>query len=216
MKKRFVLPIALALVVAMFAVGCGNNGGNTPEPAPAPVASSEAESAAPEVKVPATILNGPEVIEYTNVNYDFSADISRELDLVKTSPDASPALLSVSDNQGTSGMVLVPSVEAGNTMDIYMNALVAGNEVTIKGDIKTAESSVQGALEAVEGGVKFVPAPLKAMEANDEVINVVLNDGTVYNIHTWNQHLPNFDINVQNVAEENKGVYHFTIDKVAL
>lgn len=202
MKKRVIAGLVMAAMLAMTVAGCGNTATDAPAAPSAPAEPPAVESVAE--------------IQYSNVNYDFAEDIAKERAAVSLVPAAAEIGLTVADAKGATGVVLVASAEEGNTTDYYLNALVAGNELVFTGDIKSATSSASGALEVAEGTVKVTPAAIQATNPADEVITFVMADGAEYKVHTVNQLLPVMTVTGTGVAEENAGVYTFSIDHFML
>lgn len=154
--------------------------------------------------------------DYSNVNYDFTEQYAQDRAAFKLVPDAAQIGISVSDEKGASGVLLNASSEEGNTVDYYLNAMVAGNRIDItatEGAISKVSSSVSGDIEINDGAASFVPAVLTAMDPVDEIVIVTMEDGTEYNIHTVDEMMATMIVTDVNVADENAGVYDFAIDK---
>lgn len=157
-------------------------------------------------------------ISYENIYFDFADQIAAEMAAVAVVPAALDIPLTVADAKGASGVQLVASLDAANTTDYYLNALVAGNELvfTAETEIASAASSISGDLSVVDNKVTVVPAPINASAPVGEIITITLADGSLYNVHTINELMPGINVAVANVDEANAGVYHFAIDKFLL
>lgn len=232
MKKKLMI-MTLSLAFAMSATACGSAKApaetKAPEGTQAPStadetqttnAETQAESETPaETKAPES-TPAPEDVVYQNIAFDHSEEISaygaKSTDF--TTPAAPEAPITVSDANGATGVQLVASADTANTTDLYMNALIAGNELTFAGDIASATSQAGDGkatdLEVADGSVKFTPADISAADPVDEVVTLTLTDGTVYKIHTVNELMADMDI-VSN-GKADAGVYTFAIDKFLL
>lgn len=159
-------------------------------------------------------------IDYANIEFDFAKEIAAERKAVKLVPDAAEVGIAVADEKGATGVVLTASHEEGNTTDLYLNALVAGNKLTFSstGDnkITSAESSASGKLTVSSGEFTVTPATLKADTPTDEIITVTMADKTSYKIHTVNEMMPAMTITGSGVDKANAGVYEFAVDKFLL
>ncbi|MCF0230407.1 MAG: aryl-sulfate sulfotransferase, partial [Parasporobacterium sp.] len=205
MKKRTILSAILAVIVVVcLAAGCG---AQAPAESQAPVETEAAtEAAAPEVVSVAEI-------SYTNINYDFVEQIKADMEKLSLVPQAAEIGLTVSVPVGFDGLVLVPSMEEGNTSDYYLNVFYAG-DVTFEGAIKSVSDSLHGDV-AVEGGKALVS--LAAIKDNtDQVITFTMEDGAVYNVHTIHQLLPKFEVTGSGVPENLYGTYDMSIDQFAI
>ncbi len=220
MRKRRVLIVAAVAATMVFSTTAFASEAAEAEPADAAEEEAEesAEEAAPEVLEDEVIVAISE-IEYPNIYFDFEDDISEERAAMQIVPDAADIALSVEDENGATGVVIVASAEEGNE-DYYLNAMVAGNALIFTGSddnaITAASSSAAGDLEVEDGKVSIVPAPISAADDSDEIISFEMEDGTNYDVHTRCEMLPNFEITGEGVAAENAGVYSFVVDKVLL
>ena len=202
MKRRKISIIIVCAIAAIFVLaGCGQQKG-----------ARSGFSGSATAPAPASTATG--IVEDENGVYDFSEQAPAELAAMKFVPDAASIPLSVEDEKGATGVVLVsyPQLEGEN--DYYLNALVAGNALQIRADgqIKSAESSASGALTIQDNAISVVPAAISAADPVDEIISVELEDGTKYNIHTYNALLPDIDITGTGVAPENAGIYSILLD----
>ncbi len=210
MKKRKLFLAAVVMASMVMASACGSSNGD---------GSAESASAETETAEAEEIVSVAE-IDYTNINYDFSEAIAEERAAMQIVPDAADIEISVADENGATAVSLAASVQESTT-DYYLNAMVAGNALTFTANdgyaIASATSSVAGDLEIAEdGSVTVIPAAIVAAEATDEVISITMEDGTTYDIHTWNELLPTFEVTGDGVSEDNAGVYSFAIDKFML
>lgn len=169
-----------------------------------------------QVMLPAKVAQ----IDCANINYDFAEQIKAEKAELKLVPDAAKVGIAVADEKGASGVVLVPAQDEKNTADLYLNALVAGNALTVsstgEAKIASASSSASGALTVKDGSFTFTPAALKADKPTDEVVTVTMSDKTEYKLHTVNEMAPAMTVTGSGVAEANAGVYVFAVDKFLL
>src|SRR5690606_8439404 len=126
---------------------------------------------------------------YTNIYFDYTAEIAAfdKKNTGFTTPQAADIGITVEDEKGATGVVLVASEDSAG--DYYLNALVAGNALTFSGDIKAAAIEAGGKKTelTVEGG-KFTITPqlISADNPVDEIITITKNDGTLLRIHTVN------------------------------
>lgn len=219
MKKRMLQLMAMAMTVAMVAVGCGSPADTADTQQPADNVQQEADAdkpeedtEEPEAGAPASVAD----IDYANVNFDFAEDIAAEKEATALIPEEADISLKVADANGATGVILVPSTEEGNVSDYYLNAYVAGSELVFSGDIASAASSVNGDVAVENGEAKVVPAAIQATEPTDEVITFTMEDGSQYLVHTVNELLPVLKVTASEVADENSGVYHFALDHFML
>lgn len=162
-------------------------------------------------------IKTPEGIAYQNIFFDYANEISE--DSAKstefTTPEKLKIDITVVDQNGATGVQLVGAVEESNTIDYYMNAYVAGNELTFSGDIQSAFRQIGSEpateIEVTESSIKLIPNQINADEPVDEVITITLTDGIVYKIHTVSELIADMDITAN--GEADKGVYTFAIDK---
>lgn len=210
MNKPIAMLSAAALALGILS-GCG----------PAASAPSTSPSAAPSPAAPqesAQAEQGVFALSYSNVNFDFSKDIAQLMDQTPLVPQQADIPLTVADEKGASGVILVPSVREDGAGDYYLNALVAGNalQFTATADIARVESSVSGGVEVQDNAFSLVPAPIVVGAQEQEVITVTMADGQVYRVHTAHELAPVLNITTKQVAEENAGVYDFALDKFLL
>ncbi|MCD8230263.1 MAG: aryl-sulfate sulfotransferase [Clostridiales bacterium] len=219
MKKKVLAAMSVLLSMSLLAAGCGSTDSTGGSDSAAAGSEAEAEvSAEAEAEEEEEVVSVAE-IDYTNINYDFSEDIAEERAAIQIVPDAADIDLSVADENGATGVVLSASVDETNTTDYYLNAMVAGNALVFTSEnsgIASASSSVSGDLAVEDGAVTVVPSAMVVAEATDEVFTFTLEDGTTYNVHTWNELLPYFEVTGDGVSEDNAGVYSFAIDKFML
>ena len=235
MKSRLLQGVALAMTTAMVLTGC-SGGGNTAATGESSEKTTSAEESTPATESAAAETAGSDAaadatetdnalpsvadISYANISFDFAENIKSERDAIKLVPDAADISISVADEKGATGVVLVPSVDEANTTDYYLNALVSGNALVFTpaegAAIASAKSSISGEITAEDGKLSVVPAAISASEPVDEVITITMEDGTAYNVHTLSEQLPGFKITGEGVAEENAGTYDFAVDKFML
>lgn len=230
MKKSLLTTTAVVVTAAMLATGCG---AQAPAPAEAPAAETEvvaAETEAPaeetvaveeETEAPAeeaAPAEGVAEIVYSNINYDFAADYQAEREALNINSQAADIDLHIEYENGASGNCIVAGIGEGNE-DYYLNTFIAGVPVkfsSIEGAIASATSSKAGDLEVVDGTATVTPAPINLKDADDEIITITMEDGTEYHVHTAHELLPGFELTGEGVAEANKGVYSFAVDKFML
>lgn len=208
MNQKVISLAAAAALAVTLCTGCqGQPAQNSPAPG----------TEAPQTSTPNQIASAAE-LNYSNVNFDFSDEIAALKEQVPLVPQAADIPLSVSEAGGASGMVLVPSVQDGHELDYYLNAYVAGSELTFTGSqaIQSAESSVTGALDVANDSFTLTPAAIQAEKPADEVITVTMEDGSIYRIHTVHELMPILTVPTAQVSESNKGVYDFAVDKFFL
>mgnify|MGYP003278862293 FL=1 len=162
MKSRLLQGVALAMTAAMVLAGCsgGNQAKTVPETTEETAAANESaastdsladsESQAPSdggeaadrKEEPASVAE----ISYSNISFDFADELASEREALKLVPDAADISISVADEKGATGVVLVPSLDEANTTDYYLNALVAGNSLVFTpakdAAIASAKSSI--------------------------------------------------------------------------
>lgn len=203
--------ISLAAAAALAVTLCTGCQGQPPQNSPAP------GTEVPQTSTPNQIASVAE-LNYSNVNFDFADEIAALKEQVPLVPQAADIPLSVSEAGGASGMVLVPSVQDGHEQDYYLNAYVAGSELTFTGSqaIQSAESSVTGTLDVAGDSFTLTPAAIQAEKPADEVITITMEDGSVYHIHTVHELMPILTIPTAQVSESNKGIYDFSVDKFFL
>lgn len=169
-----------------------------------------------ELEIPGGEAVDISTISYANIYFDYASQIAAERAELTLIPAALDIPLVVSDADGATGVQLVASLEEGNTTDLYLNALVAGNELVFaaeEAELVSVVSSISGEVELVDGTACVIPAPIMAAEPVDEVFTITLADGAVYQVHTVSQLMPGVKITGEGVAEENEGVYTFGVDK---
>ena len=236
MKSRLLQGVALAMTAAMVLAGCsgGNQAKTVPETTEETAAANESaastdsladsESQAPSdggeaadrKEEPASVAE----ISYSNISFDFADELASEREALKLVPDAADISISVADEKGATGVVLVPSLDEANTTDYYLNALVAGNSLVFTpakdAAIASAKSSISGDIAVTDGQASLIPATILADNPVDEIITITMEDGTVYNVHTLSEMIPGLVISGEGVAQENAGTYDFAIDKFLL
>ncbi|WKY45143.1 arylsulfotransferase family protein [Eubacteriaceae bacterium ES2] len=161
---------------------------------------------------------------YTNVYFDYSDQIAAvdAKSTAFTSPvEDTKSGLSVSDENDATGVVLVAAQNPENKNDLYLNALVAGNELVFSGSGIVSVTDAVGSNPAVivsvsEDSFTVKPAIINADEPVDEVIGVTMSDGNTYNIHTVNELLPGIDIAKSEVEAVESGVYSILVDRFLL
>ncbi len=157
-----------------------------------------------------------EVVKTEPQRFDYTDEIA-EANFKNTGytvPKAAEVNLNVENTSGATGVVLVKSKDTAKSNDLFLNAYVAGDELTISGaDITGAvkiSKNVETALAVNDGKVAFVPEVLKVNDLQDEVIQITLATGEVYNIHTVPEKLPLFEITAD--KDPSDGVYSMAID----
>lgn len=173
-------------------------------------------------KIKVQAIPTKDTIDYANVKFDYAKDIEKELAAHEAVPGAAGVPFKIVDEKNATGVVVVEGTADEDT-DYYMNALVAGNKLTIKAagkkTIKSVSSSVEGkTINVVDGVATFVPEKLVIVDGavNAETITITMSDNKTYVVHMITDLLPNISINKQAVAADNKGIYTFCIDKVLL
>lgn len=160
------------------------------------------------------------LVDPADVPFDFAESIAKEKKNTPLVPQAADVPLSIQDEKGASGSVLTASVQEDKPNDLYLNAYVAGNQITVtsKDPIESAESSESGKLTVEKDSFTFTPAAIQASKPTDEVITVTMadKDKTVYKIHTVHEQLPVMEITASEVADKNAGIYDFALDKFLL
>ena len=218
MKKNFLSLLALGLSITMLGTSCGQSGTSAPVETSAetiPSASAESEQETDALEAVESVAE----ISYANVYYDFAKDIAKEKESVQLVPATPDIPLTVTDENGATGVSLAASIEEGNTTDYYLSALASGNKLTFSAEgtaVSSANSSLTGDLEVKDGTVTIVPAAIQASEPTDEIITITLEDGTSYQVHTLNELLPAMTITGEGVDSANAGIYDFAIDKFLL
>lgn len=164
-----------------------------------------------------------EARKYTNVNFDYSAEIAatnaKTIDY--TTPVAAAMGIMVTDKNGATGVEIVPSIHPENKSDFYLNALVAGNELVFSGSGIQSVTDKIGDKAATEMKISkdsfsIIPATINADKPVDEIISITLSNGNVYNIHTVNEIIPLMDIAKSDKESAESGVYSFLIDHFLL
>lgn len=184
------------------------------------VTAAESVSGENDILLPDPAGSVPEGVEYQNIYFDYSSEIAAygAKDTAFTMPQSPVAALTAEDQNRATGVILVPSVQADCANDYYLNAYVAGNELTFRGDIKSAVHQ-NGSGEAEElvvkdGSVTVVPGAIQADEPVDEMIVITLSDNSEYRIHTVHELMAGMDI--VNNGKADPGVYTFAVDKFLL
>ena len=206
MKNRFLRYAAATVAATALAgvlVGCGSQ-------QPAGSAGSAGSAA---VAPTAVITCSIDDIDYANIFFDYTDQIASEMAAVAMVPQAAAIELTAADANGATGVMIIPSIDAANTTDYYMNAYVAGNTINFAGGIASAESSVNGALPVAGGALAYVPAAIDGKTLADEVITFTMASGAVYKVHMIPETFPAFEIIGDGVAADNAGVYSFALDK---
>lgn len=210
MKRKMMVCFLAGVLGAAMLAGCGSSGGNDQSSA-----ELEAENSSDAEK-------GVAEIDYVNVFFDYAEQIEEQIDSVSMEPEAADIPVSVSDAEGASGVKLTASQDTANTSDYYLNAYVAGNEIIIESQdgqqITSVSSSVEGKMIDLDqdGAARVVPEAIDANEPEDEIITVIMEDGTEYKIHTVNELMPDLEIVNNGVEEADKGVYSFSVDRFFL
>ena len=152
-------------------------------------------------------------IEYQNIFFDFGEAIAKKKAELSMVPEAADIDITVADEKGATGVMLVPSRNPEDVNDFYLNAYVAGNKLIISGkegkQIDSAESVIEGELRVDPNTVEYVPQPLTAQDPVDEIITITMMDGAIYKIHTVPEQLLKMEITGSGVAPENAGIYTF-------
>ena len=155
-------------------------------------------------------------IDYANVYFDYKDQITEQKKAVKVVPDAAAISLSATDEKNATAVMVIAASDATDSENYYLGAMVAGNKIKFEGGIAQAESSVNGALEVKDGVVEYAPATLNAKALADEVITFTMTDGAVYKLHTLPETFPQLQVTGDGVADADKGVYSFALDKYLL
>ena len=208
MKNKFLRYAAITATVAALAgvaVGCGSA-----NPAGSAASASSASGAAEPVAVITCDISD---IDYANIYFDYADQIAAEKAAATLIPAAAAIDLTVADANGASGVQLIPSLDAANTTDFYLNAMVAGNTLNFTGNIVSAESSINGALPVAGGALSYVPAAIDADALTDEVITFTMASGATYKVHTIPEEFPDLTITGSGVSADDAGVYTFSLDK---
>ncbi|MDO4734977.1 MAG: aryl-sulfate sulfotransferase [Lachnospiraceae bacterium] len=206
MKNRFLRYAAATVAATALAgvlVGCGSQ-----QPA-----GSAGSAGSANVAPAAVITCSIDDIDYANIFFDYTDQIASEMAAVAMVPQAAAIELTAADANGATGVMIIPSIDAANTTDYYMNAYVAGNTINFAGGIASAESSVNGALPVAGGALAYVPAAIDGKTLADEVITFTMASGAVYKVHMIPETFPAFEITGDGVAADNAGVYSFALDK---
>lgn len=154
--------------------------------------------------------------ETNELRFDYTEEIAAAnfKNTAYTTPKEAAVDLTVESTCGATGVVLVNSDDAENTKDLFLNAYVAGDTLTVSGSgIAKAVKEYKGTetpVAVVDNKFTFVPETLTAENYADEVIHVTLTTGEVYNIHTVPEKLPLFEITADNKPAA--GVYSMAID----
>lgn len=208
MKNKFLRYAAVTATVAALAgvaVGCGSNA----QPAGSGSAVSGSAAAAPTAVITCDISD----IDYAKVEFDYTDQIASEMAAVAMVPQAAAIELTAADANGATGVMIVPSIDAANTTDYYMNAYVAGNTINFAGGIASAQSSISGALPVAGGAVAYTAAPIDGKTMADEVISFTMASGATYKVHMLPETFPTLEITGEGVAADNAGVYSVALDK---
>lgn len=168
--------------------------------------SPAAYAAIPEMQA------SPSDINYDTTTFDYAADIAQEKADTVLVPQAADIEISVSDANGATGVMLIPSRAEGNK-DYYLNALVGYDALKFTpkdgAAIASVTSSAGRTVNAANGSVSYVPALLNADQPVDEVLTVTMADGTVYTIHTLPEDFPDLQVTGDGVSPDNEGIYTF-------
>lgn len=156
---------------------------------------------------------------YTNIYFDYTAEIAafNKKNTGFTTPPAADIGISVEDEKGATGVVLVASPDSES--DYYLNALVAGNALTFSGDIKAAASEAGGIktdITVQSGKFTVTPRTISADEPADEIITITKQDGTVIRVRTVNGYMPVMHITTDADVKPQAGVYTFLVDRFCL
>lgn len=175
-------------------------------------------TASPLTSTPPDQVDSVAELDYANVYFDYSTQITQEKANLSLQPMPADTPLTISEENGADGVVLVHAANGAGEDHLYLNTYVAGSSFTIQSDtaITGASSSSQGDLAFEKDSVTFTPKALEATNPTDEVVTIELEDGSSYFVHTVNPMLPVMDVTVANVSEENAGIYDFALDKFLL
>lgn len=194
---RYAAAVLAAIMLAVIAAGCGASkpqGGSS---------SAEASMITCDISD----------MDYANVFFDYAEQIEAEKAAAVMVPEAAAIGLSAADENGATGVLLVPSMDESNTTDYYLNAFVAGSALNFSGNIAYAYSSVTGELSIGQNGLSYYPAVIDADEPVDEVITFTMADQAVYNVHMIPEEFPDLMITGDGVNAVDAGVYTFSLDK---
>ncbi|MEN8905743.1 MAG: aryl-sulfate sulfotransferase [Clostridiales bacterium] len=152
------------------------------------------------------------LFDYTNEIAEYDAKNSNY-----TTPNSADIGVKVQDENGATGVVLVASHDETNTTDYYLNALVAGNRLKFIGKNITSATSQIGNETKVDLAVSgctfsLVPEMIDSDTPIDQVIEVTMADGTVYNVHTVNEMFPDFEVTYGSTPAAS-GVYTCILDQ---
>ncbi len=159
--------------------------------------------------------------KYANTYFDFTEEIAafNAKSPSFTCPAAADIGVTVADEKGATGVVIVASSDPENKTDYYLNALVAGNKLLFEGrDVKSVSvSSGSGSTDIQVSGGKFevTPRPINADEPEDEIITITKTDGSVCRIHTVNEYMPGMNVAIGSKKPQ-AGVYTFLVDDFML
>ncbi len=157
----------------------------------------------------ATILMRYDQAAYLKFDYTQAIAAADFKNTGYTVPAASQAL-QASSASGVTGVVLT-----GEGNDLYLNAYLAGDAITVTGDgMVSAVDNADGqetALTITDNAFTFTPATLNIKDLTDETVTVTMEDGAVYTIHTLHEYLPILTITAD--QEPDAGVYTFAIDQ---
>lgn len=158
---------------------------------------------------------------YANAYFDFT----NEIDALNakspsfTSPAAADIGITVMDEQGATGVVLVAASDSNSQSDYYLNVLVAGNKLIFQGeDIKSVSDQVGTTVTDItvsDGRFTLTPLPINADKPVDEIITITKTDNSVYKIHTVNEYMPGMDVMIGSEKSQT-GVYTFLVDDFLL
>ncbi|MDR1321613.1 MAG: cell wall-binding repeat-containing protein [Gracilibacteraceae bacterium] len=193
---------------------------------PQAAAEALAQAAAPAVVPPAGGGGGgggytaPRA--YTNIPFDLGPEIAalNAKNTAYTTPAAADAGFTAADEFGADGVFLVPAAkpaaDPAAPVDLYLNAMVAGNELVFQGNIAAAEHWLDGAKIASftvsNGAFSFIPETVNAKTPVDEVIYITRHDtgAPVFKVHTLHEKTHEFVITGDAASEA--GVYTFVTD----
>lgn len=154
--------------------------------------------------------------ENQTLRFDYTEEIA-EANFKTTSytvPEAANCGLNLTSATGATGVVLVSASDKTNTTDLFINAYVASDELTVSGADIVSATKIYGDIETPltvsDGQFSFTPETITVENQIDEIIQVTLTDGTIYQIHTIPEKIPTFEITANN--NPTSGIYAIAID----
>ena len=151
-------------------------------------------------------------IQYNNYEYfDYSgaiqAGIKAKSELLV--PEAANVPFTVEAANGATGVCVVPSMDEEDTQNVYLNAMVAGQQINVTPAEGYKIVSIDKCMWQTES---FTPKTIIANEPVDQKIEVLVTkvdkwEPQAYVIHTLPQELPTIEISGTGVSASDAGVY---------